>query len=54
MAGRVGIVATAQTKFEERKSTQHTAELIYDVTRDVMDQTGLEFKEGSFKVSQVI
>ncbi|UCG83051.1 MAG: thiolase family protein, partial [Dehalococcoidia bacterium] len=47
MAGRVGIVATAQTKFEERKSTQHIAELIYQVTRDVMDQTGLEFKEGS-------
>ena len=47
MAGRVGIVAVAQTKFEERKSSQHTAELMYDVTRDVMGQTGLEFKEGS-------
>jgi acetyl-CoA C-acetyltransferase len=44
MAGRVGIVAVAQTKFEERKSTLHTGELMYDVTRDVMGQTGLEFK----------
>ncbi len=46
MARRVGIVAVAQTKFEERKSTLHTGELMYDVTRDVMGQTGLEFKEG--------
>lgn len=43
MAGRVGIVAVAQTKFEERKSTLHTGELMYDVTRDVMGQTGLKF-----------
>jgi acetyl-CoA C-acetyltransferase len=47
MAGRVGIVAVAQTKFEEKKLDKHTAELMYDVTRDVMGQTGLEFKEGS-------
>jgi acetyl-CoA acetyltransferase len=45
MAGRVGIVAVAQTKFEERKSLEHTGELLYDVTRDVMNQTGLEFKD---------
>ena len=47
MAGRVGIVAVAQTKFEGKKLDEHTAELMYDVTRDVMGQTGLEFKEGS-------
>jgi acetyl-CoA C-acetyltransferase len=47
MAGRVGIVAVAQTKFEERKLDKHVAELMYDVTRDVMGQTGLEFKEGT-------
>ncbi len=47
MAGRVGIVAVAQTKFEEKKRTQHTAELMYDVTRDVMGQTGLKFEEGT-------
>ncbi len=46
MAGRVGIVAVAQTKFEEKKLDNHVAELMYDVTRDVMGQTGLEFKEG--------
>jgi acetyl-CoA C-acetyltransferase len=43
MARRVGIVAVAQTKFE-KKSTVQTGELLYDVTRDVMGQTGLEFK----------
>jgi len=47
MAGRVGIVAVAQTKFEGKTLDKHTAELMYDVTRDVMGQTGLEFKEGS-------
>ena len=47
MAGRVGIVAVSQTKFEGKKLDEHTAELMYDVTRDVMGQTGLEFKEGS-------
>lgn len=45
MAGRVGIVAVAQTKFEERKFALHSGELMYDVTRDVMGQTGLEFKD---------
>ncbi|MEE8471437.1 MAG: thiolase family protein [Dehalococcoidia bacterium] len=45
MAGRVGIVAVSQTKFEERKSALHTGELMYDVTRNVMGQTGLEFKD---------
>jgi acetyl-CoA C-acetyltransferase len=45
MAERVGIVAVAQTKFEARKLDKHVAELMYDVTRDVMGQTGLEFKQ---------
>jgi len=43
MAPRVGIVAVAQTKFEEKPSL-HIGEMLYDVTRDVMKQTGLEFK----------
>jgi acetyl-CoA C-acetyltransferase len=47
MAGRVGIVAVSQTKFEERKRAQHVAEMMYDVTRDVMGQTGLTFEEGT-------
>ena len=47
MARRVGIAAVAQTKFEERMRDRHIAELMYDVTRDVMGQTGLKFEEGS-------
>ncbi|MBM3156800.1 MAG: thiolase family protein [Chloroflexi bacterium] len=43
MAQRVGIVAVAQTKYEEKPS-QHVGELMYEVSRDVMKQTGLEFK----------
>ena len=44
MAQRVGIVAVAQTKFEE-KPGQHIGELLYQTSRDVMKQTGLEFKD---------
>jgi len=46
MARRVGIAAVAQTKFEERISDRHIAEMMYDVTRDVMGQTDLKFEEG--------
>ncbi|MBE0480189.1 MAG: thiolase family protein [Dehalococcoidia bacterium] len=46
MAQRVGIVAVAQTKFEQRKSDKHVAELMYEVSRDVMGQTGLDFSAG--------
>ena len=45
MAGRVGIVAVAQTKFEEKMYDKHVGELMYDVSRGVMGQTGLEFKD---------
>jgi acetyl-CoA C-acetyltransferase len=43
MAQRVGIVAVSQTKFEEKPGL-HIGELMYQASRDVMGQTGLEFK----------
>ena len=46
MAARVGIVAVAQTRFEQEILDRHVAELMYEVSRDVMGQTGLEFVEG--------
>jgi acetyl-CoA C-acetyltransferase len=54
MAGRVGIVAVAQTKFEEKILDKHTAELMYDVTRDVMGQTGLEFKHDGTGIDSTV
>jgi len=43
MADRVGIVAVAQTKFDQ-KHEEHLTETLVGVTKDVMAQTGLEFK----------
>lgn len=54
MAGRVGIVAVAQTKFEEKKLDKHVTELMYDVTRAVMGQTGLEFKEDGTGIDSTV
>ena len=46
MARRVGIAAVAQTKFEGKILDRHMAEMMYDVSRDVMGQTDLKFEEG--------
>ncbi len=43
MADRVGIVAVAQTKFDHKRE-EHLTETLVRVTKDVMAQTGLEFK----------
>ena len=43
MADRVGIVAVAQTKFDQKRE-EHLTETLVHVTKDVMAQTGLEFK----------
>jgi acetyl-CoA C-acetyltransferase len=41
MAERVGIVAVAQTKFEPRKWKERFQELVWEVVKDVREQTGL-------------
>jgi acetyl-CoA C-acetyltransferase len=43
MAEKVGIVAVAQTKFDQKRE-EHLTETLVKVVRDVMKQTGLEFK----------
>ncbi len=43
MAEKVGIVAVAQTKFDQKRE-EHVTETLVKVVRDVMKQTGLEFK----------
>ena len=53
MARRVGIVAVAQTKFEEKPGL-HIGELLYQTSRDVMKQTGLEFKDDGTGIDSTI
>jgi len=46
MAERVGIVAVAQTKFEKKKGDQRFQEMIWEVVKEVREQTGLSFGPG--------
>ncbi|MFC1999317.1 thiolase family protein [Chloroflexota bacterium] len=43
MTARVGIVATAQTKYEEAKPKLHLSELLCEVVEEVLAKTGLAF-----------
>ncbi|MDY7036669.1 MAG: thiolase family protein [Thermodesulfobacteriota bacterium] len=45
MAERVGIVAAAQTRYEEIKPAQDFIELVYEVVEQVLQQTGLTFSD---------
>ena len=45
MGRRVAIVAVAQTKYEVRKPNQSNSELIWEVTKNVLEQTRLKFKD---------
>lgn len=48
MSERIGIVAVAQTKYEETKPGLHLAELLCEVVEDVMSKVGLDFtRDGS-------
>ena len=45
MAQRVGIVAVAQTKYEESKPGLRMDELAYQPVKEVLEQTGLKYAE---------
>jgi len=45
MRERVAVVAAAQTGFEARKDKQRVQEMVWEVVRAVVDQTGLKFME---------
>ena len=47
MAERVGIVAVAQTKYAEARRDVRQYELGYSVVKQVMDETGLKWEEGT-------
>jgi acetyl-CoA C-acetyltransferase len=42
---RVGIVAVAQTKYESAKPGHHFSDLAYEPVRDLLEKTGLKFKD---------
>jgi len=46
MAEKVGIVAVAQTKFEKKKGDQRFQEMLWEVVKEVREQTGLSFGKG--------
>ena len=45
MTGKVAIVAAAQTKYEERKDGADISEMVYEVVKQTLDETGLKFSE---------
>ena len=45
MTRKVAIVAVAQTKYEPSKSSQRMEELVYEVVKQVLQETGLKFTE---------
>ena len=45
MAERVGVVAVAQTKYEESKPRQSIEEMVSEVVDNVIQQTGLHFRD---------
>ena len=53
MADRVGIVAVAQTKFDQKRE-EHLTETLVHVTKDVMKQTGLEFKDDGTGIDSTV
>jgi acetyl-CoA C-acetyltransferase len=46
MGDRVGIVAVAQTRFEQKKGNQRFQEMAWEVVKQVRDQTGLGYEKG--------
>jgi len=46
MAERIGIVAVAQTKFEKKKGHQRFQEMLWEVVKNVREQTGLSYGKG--------
>ena len=44
MSRKVAIVAVAQTKYQASNTSQSNSELLWEVTKKILDQTGLKFE----------
>ena len=54
MGRRVGIVAVAQTRYEEAKPDLHLQDLAYEPVRRILEQTGLRFTEDGTGIDATI
>ena len=43
MAGRVGIVAVAQTRYHPDRADVNVGELVYEAVKQVLEETGLGY-----------
>jgi acetyl-CoA C-acetyltransferase len=54
MGRRVGIVAVAQTPYEEAKPEMHLQDLAYEPVRQILEETGLKFTEDGTGIDATI
>ena len=54
MGEKVGIVAAAQTKYEECKVGVDLSEMIYEVVKEVLEKTGLKFTEDGSGIDSTV
>ena len=54
MARRVGVVAVAQTKFEESKPTLHLQDLVFEPVQKILQETGLKFTDDGTGIDATI
>lgn len=54
MSKKVGIIAAAQTKFEECKVGADLSEMIYEVVKQVLEETGLKFTEDGTGIDSTV
>lgn len=54
MSKRVGIVAVAQTKYEESKPALHLQDLAYEPVKEILKETGLKFTEDGTGIDATI
>lgn len=54
MAKRVGILAVAQTNYEEAKPSLHLQDLSYEPVRELIEKTGLKFADDGTGIDETI
>ncbi len=54
MSRKVGIVAVAQTKYEESKPALHLQDVAYEAVKKVLDKSGLKFTEDGTGIDATI
>ena len=50
MSRKVAIIAVAQTKYEASNTNQSNSELLWEVTKKILEQTSLKFKRRIYEI----